>query len=114
MSRVALHWQILGGMLLGATLGLALNFTASDRQSELVPEDLPAGLTAVSFHDSSNRIDIRITDADGQTRHLVVDGTREADNSVSTLDQLAKKDSEAHDLFVSHGRSWSRWARPCS
>ena len=25
MSRLALHWQILGGMLVGAAIGLALN-----------------------------------------------------------------------------------------
>ncbi len=109
MSRVALHWQILGGMILGAAFGLALNFTASDRRSELAEGQLPAGLTAVSFHDTSNLIEVEITDADGQTRRLVVDGTSKVPGSVSTLDKLADKDPEAHRLFTKYGRSWSRW-----
>jgi proton glutamate symport protein len=109
MRHVALHWQILGGMIFGAAIGLALNYTASDRQSELPADKLPAGLSKVAFRDTSNLIEVEITDADGHTRRLIVDGTSRTPGSVSTLDKLADKDPEAHRMFMKHGRSWSRW-----
>ena len=108
MGRLALHWQILGGMILGAVFGLTLNFTVSDRVTEVPAERLPTGISAASFHDSPDRVDIRITKS-GQTRHLVVDGTRRTPGSVATVAELETADAEAHRLFLAHGRSMSRW-----
>ena len=68
MRHVALHWQILGGMIFGAAIGLALNYTASDRQSELPADKLPAGLSKVAFRDTSNLIEVEITDDQWQRR----------------------------------------------
>ena len=44
MPRLALHWQILIGMILGAAIGLSLNGLLGDRQIE-VSEGLPDGVT---------------------------------------------------------------------
>ena len=69
MFRLALHWQILIGMVVGAATGLALNATLGDRQYEVPRQELPPGLEALSFHDTPNRIDIHITHSDGEERH---------------------------------------------
>ncbi len=109
MSRLALHWQILGGMLLGAALGLTLNFTASERRTELREDLLPRGLASAVIQDSSNLITIELTDDTGTVRQLVVDGTQRVPDSVPTLDKLSARDAQAHQLFQQYGRSWSRW-----
>ena len=108
MMRLALHWQILIGMLLGAGVGLALNATVSDRQVEVVGEHLPPGIDELRFHDTTNRIDIWIREEGGELRHRVVDGLRRVPNSVATLDSLEKKDDQAYQLFQQHGRSRAR------
>jgi len=109
MPRIALHWQIMAGMIFGATIGLTLNFTASDRQTIVPSDELPAGITALKIEDSSNLIKILISDFDGVSRTLVVDGTQHTPNSVATLKKLQKVDAQAYELFQEHGRSWSRW-----
>ena len=109
MSRLALHWQILGGMLLGAAIGLTLNFTASERITEVDRDELPAGIVQAKLHDSANLITIDLTEEDGTERHWVVDGTRRTPGSVATLDKLHAQDAQSYDLFHQHGRSWSRW-----
>ena len=114
MSRIALHWQILAGMLLGAAIGLSLNFTASDRQHTVPQDELPPGISYLEFHDTPNRIDIIVEADGGERRHRVVDGTRSVEGAVATLEKLTDTDSQsydqqAHDLFHQHGRSWARW-----
>ncbi|MBC8353867.1 MAG: dicarboxylate/amino acid:cation symporter [Planctomycetes bacterium] len=109
MSRLALHWQILGGMVLGAAIGLTLNFTVSDRNTTVADDKLPAGITAATLHDSANLITIELTQEDGSERRFVIDGTRRTPNSVATLEKLHAQDAQAFDIFHQHGRSWSRW-----
>ncbi|MCO6458084.1 MAG: dicarboxylate/amino acid:cation symporter [Pirellulaceae bacterium] len=109
MKRIALHWQILIGMIVGAAVGLTLNTTLGDRQSSVDAPRLPPGVSKLRFHDTPNRIDIWITDDEGNERQRVVDGTRQVPGSVSTLNGLAKLDAQAHRLFQSHGRSWARY-----
>ena len=109
MSRLALHWQILGGMVLGAGIGLTLNFTASERNTDVQQTDLPKGITQAVLHDSSNLITIELTEESGKKRNLVVDGTRRTPGSVVTLEKLHAEDEQAYEIFHQHGRSWSRW-----
>lgn len=122
MFRLALHWQILLGMLIGTAIGLGLNFTVSDREYEVPEKDLPKGLRSVRLHDTSDLIRIQITDSDGAQRQLIVDPTQKTLNSYVTLDKLEKqldknKDESdagkqnwaAYQLFQDKGRSWSRW-----
>jgi Na+/H+-dicarboxylate symporter len=109
MSRLALHWQILGGMLLGAGIGLTLNFTASERNAVVKQDELPKGITQAQLHDSANLITIDLTQADGTERKIVVDGTRRTPGSVATLEKLHTQDAQSYDIFHQHGRSWSRW-----
>lgn len=109
MSRIALHWQILIGMVVGAAVGLTLNATLGDRQSEVPKEELPQGVAAIAFHDTPNRIDIHITDSDGEDRKIVVDSTDRKPGVFVTLGKLEDNNAEIHGYFQKHGRSWSRW-----
>lgn len=109
MGKMALHWQILTGMLLGASIGLTLNFTASDATSQVPTEELTKGILQVTMHDSSNLITIDVREADNTMRQVVVDGTRRTANSVASLSELAKEHKREYDWFQRHGRSWSRW-----
>ncbi len=128
MFRLALHWQILIGMIVGAAVGLTLNGVLGDFRREVraieEKEDekatgdstandanavtLPPGVEKVAFHDTADRIDITITNQDGKSRTLVVDGSGRVAGSVVTLSKLAEADPQAHELFQSYGRSWAR------
>ena len=103
--RLALHWQILIGMLVGAGVGLALNIAVSDTKTEVPATQLPAEIRSLSIHDTTNRIDIHITDDQGESRVWVVDGTRRIPGSVATLQKLEEKDAQAYALFQTFGRS---------
>lgn len=109
MSRLALHWQILGGMLLGAVIGLTLNFTASEQTITVQQAELPKGISKAELHDSADLITIDVTQEDGTERHWVVDGTRRTPGSVATLKKLQSQDAKSYEIFHQHGRSWSRW-----
>jgi len=109
MGKIPLHWQILAGMLLGAALGLTLNFTVSESTRDLPAEYLPAGIRQVTLRDSTNLVAIDVTGDDDVTRRLVVDGTRRTENSLATLSELAAKHAREYGWFQRHGRSWSRW-----
>jgi Na+/H+-dicarboxylate symporter len=107
MPRIQLHWQILAGMLIGAGVGLTLNYTVGNRHT--VVENLPDGIKRLELHDSSDLVEITITPTDGEPRTVVVDGTHTVENSVPTLTKLKENDPEAFGLFHKHGRSWARW-----
>ena len=109
MFRWAIHWQILIGMVSGAVIGIALNMFASDRRSEFSEAELPGGLQSLVCHDTTNRVQIEITDANGSTRSLVVSGGSDLDESFATLADVKKKDPEAYALFQEWGRSRARW-----
>jgi len=107
MKRIALHWQILGGMLLGAIVGIALNASVGVRQTTL-KEGLPDGIRELAITDSPNRIDIHVTDDTGKTREIVVEGTGVVPNAFATVKQLRTKDKTTYALFKKYGRSRSR------
>jgi len=114
MARLALHWQILIGMIVGAAIGITLNLTVSDRHTIVAEEELPRDIAYLEFHDTTNRIDITIETVDGERRHRIVDGTRSVKGAVATLKKLIDSDDkktydeEAYDLFQTYGRSNAR------
>lgn len=109
MSRIALHWQIVAGMLLGASIGLTLNFTVSERSTIVATENLPTGIARAEIHDSADLITIDLELDDGTSRRAVVDGTKRTPGSVATLKKLQAVDGQAFNIFHQHGQSWSRW-----
>ncbi|MCH7728889.1 MAG: hypothetical protein IH991_20745 [Planctomycetes bacterium] len=128
MFRIALHWQILIGMTLGAAIGITLNRTSGERSVDVATADLPKGVSKVTIRDTPDRIDIEITDSKG-TRLAVVDGTRKAKGfrektdgakevvpAYATVGKLKSKDAQAYELFQeSAGCSCEccEWSRYC-
>ena len=128
MMRLALHWQILIGMIAGAVIGVVLNRSVSDHEfsiraaeypDETSRSDLPENhrklierYDEVSIDDTPNRIEIRLT-KDGQTRTFIVDPSDEKADAgtirVRTLKILAADHPDAYRVFRRHGRSWARW-----
>jgi len=109
MPRVALHWQILIGMAVGAAIGLTLNFTVSRSQATVPQEELPAGIREVRMADSTSRTTIEVVADDGSTTTYAVDVTRETPGSLASLDKLQARHPQVYDWFHDYGRSWSRW-----
>ncbi len=109
MTSIPLHWQILAGMLLGAAAGLMLSATVSQRQSSLPEERLPAGVRAVEFFDSTNRIEIRQVARDDSVRRWVVDPTGREPQSFTSLESLRQVEPQRFEDFQRYGRSWARW-----
>ena len=107
MSRIALHWQILIGMVAGATLGLTLNWGWSDRQVTVAKDDLPADVQLLSISDSRDRIVIEFNEGKGLQR-LVVDPSQATDQTLQTVDKLKEKHPREFGWFYRHGRSTSR------
>ena len=122
MFRIALHWQILIGMTLGAAIGITFNRTSGERTVTIDETDLPKGVppkaqrpktvlpegvSKLMIRDTPDRIDIEITDDKGLTRLAVVDATD--DKAYPTTGELKSKDAQAYELLHEHGRSTSRW-----
>ncbi|MCA9182220.1 MAG: hypothetical protein KDA51_12230, partial [Planctomycetales bacterium] len=72
--KLELHWQILIGMLLGASIGIAVNSRLSSRQTELSAH-LPPGVQRASVDDTADLIEIRWTTTTGAEERRVVDPT---------------------------------------
>lgn len=104
MLRLALHWQILIGMVAGTLIGLALNLTLSNR-TVTVTQGLPPGLAEATIYDSSDRTEIALVD-DAQQRVIrVIDPVDQDPEVFRTLDQLRKADAVAADIYLAHGQS---------
>ena len=108
MFKLALHWRILAGMLLGAALGLTLNFSASQSEVVLSGRDLPDGVRSVRLRDSTTRVEIVIERGDGQQQRIMMDATRTVQGSFSSLEKLAEREPQAWNWFREHGRSIAR------
>lgn len=108
MFKLALHWRILAGMLLGAALGLTLNFSASQSEVVLSGRDLPDGVRSVRLRDSTTRVEIVIERGDGQQQRIMMDATRTVRGSFSSLEKLAEREPQAWNWFREHGRSIAR------
>ncbi len=71
MHRLALHWQIAIGMILGAAIGIPLNMLAGSA-STTFSTDLPGELTSVTVNDTVGRSIIETTAPDGTHKRFEV------------------------------------------
>lgn len=106
--KLALHWQIAIGMLLGAGIGVGLNLLAGSRETEVAANQLPSGLTALAISDSPNHVRLAWTTTDGTTGTAIVDGTRQTPGAAATVEELARLNPEAADWLHRLGRSPAR------
>ena len=106
--KLALHWQIAIGMIVGAVVGVSLNLLAGARETEVAANRLPAGLTSLTISDSPNHVRLAWTSNDGTASEAVVDGTRQTPAAAATVDELARINPEAADWLHRLGRSPAR------
>lgn len=106
--RLALHWQIAIGMLLGAVIGVSLNLLAGSRETKVATENLPAGLSDLTISDSPNHVRLTWIKDDGTTGKAVVDGTRQTPGAAATVEELTRVDPQAADWLHRLGRSPAR------
>lgn len=110
MTRLALHWEILIGMVVGAGIGVACNCFLGERRATVPTASLPEGIAGIAFVDTTNHVEMKVESDDGSVRVLVVDPTRLGQKDVfATVDKLAAKHAETAALFREYGSSWSRW-----
>ncbi|MCA9221989.1 MAG: dicarboxylate/amino acid:cation symporter [Planctomycetales bacterium] len=107
MKRIALHWQIMIGMIVGALIGLTVNFTAGTRATKLTGDRLPADVQSVEILDTPNVVRVTIETPEGTTVRTV-DPTRSLPDSVASLEALETSDPRAYKLFQRYGQSWAR------
>jgi Na+/H+-dicarboxylate symporter len=107
MFRLALHWQILIGMIAGSLLGLGLNVAASTR-TVTVSQGLPANIARATINDSSGRTEISYVDATGKETRRVIDPITRDDAAVRTIDQLKKADPIAAKIYLQYGQSLAK------
>lgn len=104
MLRLALHWQILIGMIAGAVLGIALNVTVGTASITL-SEGLPSGLEQVEIDDSTSRTEIRTREDDGTLATYLIDPTSADPDAFRSLTSFRQAQPELAKLYVAHGRS---------
>jgi len=103
--RLALHWQILIGMIAGAAIGLLLNLSLSTTDVTR-SEDIPAHLSKVELHDSTNTITITtFTRAEVKTIYEI---GGKLDAKYPDLESFKADQPNLHAVFESHGQSWAR------
>jgi Na+/H+-dicarboxylate symporter len=106
MFRLALHWQILIGMLFGSLCGVLVNMFASER-SVNVRENLPAGIERFVSSDTASRSMIEIQRSGGEISRYTIDPLGKQ-GDFRSLDDLRKVDSTAVDLFLRDGQSMAK------
>jgi len=106
MFRLALHWQILVGMVAGTIIGVALNLMASEKSVE-IREGLPSGVEAVSITDTASRTEIKITRDSGKVDRYTIDPLGRV-GDFRTLDDLRKADDTVAALYLEHGQSFAK------
>ncbi|MDP7205225.1 MAG: hypothetical protein QGH11_06650, partial [Pirellulaceae bacterium] len=108
MSRIALHWQVLIGMVLGSVVGLSLNWGWSVREVTVGQDDMPAGVLSLELVDTRDRVEIHYHDESGH-HQLVVDPASRQPGVLQTLKQLEDKHPREFGWFKRLGRSRARW-----
>ena len=108
MFKLALHWQILIGMIAGTLLGVTLNLTAATRDVTL-QNDLPPGIDSVRVLDSSAQTTLQV-DRDGQTIDYAIDPLgKPSATTFRNEKEFAKTQPELAELYLSRGQSTAKW-----
>jgi proton glutamate symport protein len=111
--KLALHWQILIGMLAGAAIGVGLNVGAG-RSNVVIEDGLPAAVRAVSIEDSTDQTSIRQRMADGVERVFVIRGAGEAQSGAGAAEvfagwsEFSRQEPALSILYEARGRSPAR------
>ena len=112
MFRLALHWQILIGMVVGAAVGTGLNVFAGSARV-VITEGLPAGLDRVEINDSTDGTQFRLLAADQTARTLLVghaDTAAEGVEVFGSFKEFGKREPALVSLYESQGMSEAhRW-----
>lgn len=105
--RLALHWQILIGMTLGAIVGIVVNNTFGTAQRR-VTAGLPEGIRELQVLDSPSHIEISLERTDGGREEFVVDPTSNDPDTFRSLEALENEFPQVEQLFQRYGRSRGR------
>ena len=112
MFRLALHWQILIGMIVGGAIGIGLNVFASTSRT-VITEGLPADLDRLEITDSTDGTQFRLLASDQTARTLVVghaDGAAEGVEVFGSLQELRASEPALAALYESQAMSQAhRW-----
>jgi Na+/H+-dicarboxylate symporter len=112
LFRLALHWQILIGMVAGAVIGLALSFTAG-RKETVLESGLPDGIRRLEIIDTTSRTEIVRVNDDGSRREYVVDAAGGPAGVYATLGELEKEAPQVAAAYQRYGRTaakrWGAW-----
>lgn len=112
MTKLALHWQILIGMIAGTLLGVFLNLFASSTDVN-VTENLPPGISSAAIADSSDRTSIKYVGEDGEVTQYTVDPISRQEGVLHSIAELDKVDPAAASIYYAHGQStakrWGGW-----
>jgi hypothetical protein len=103
--RLALHWQILIGMIVGAAIGLLLNLSLSTT-AVTISEAIPEHLSTVELRDSTNTITITTFTHDNVKAVYEIGGKFDA--KYAALQSFKADQPSLHAVFESHGQSWAR------
>jgi len=107
MFRLALHWQILIGMIVGAAAGTSLNFFAGTTRVS-ISEELPAGLASLEITDSTDGTSFRLVATDQSTRLLTVGHPSMGDAAAEmfgSLKELAAKEPAITAIYEQQGKT---------
>ena len=113
MLKLALHWQILIGMLAGAVIGVGLNIGAG-RSRVVIEDGLPAGVAAVEIDDSADQTTIRRRAADGAQEVFVIGPAAEAADANAGAEvfggwpEFRRQEPALADLYETRGQSPAR------
>jgi Na+/H+-dicarboxylate symporter len=111
--KLALHWQILIGMLAGAAIGVGLNVEAG-RSRVVIEDGLPAGVAAVEIDDSADQTTIRRRAADGAEQIFVIGLAADAADADGAADvfggwpEFRRQEPALADLYEARGQSPAR------
>ncbi len=110
MLKIALHWQIMIGMVAGTLVGVTLNLGFSNRVVTMTDaQDLPSGIASVLIEDGSERTSMIITDQQGAKTILLVDPAAVQDGAFRTISDLESANPAAAALYKAHGQSVAHW-----
>ncbi len=109
MKKLALHWQILLGLVGGAAIGIGLNGLLGDQKSEVPRAVVPKTIQRIDLVDTTDRIEIAVVPEQGAVRRVVVDPTEHGRaDTFATVAELEKHEPQLAEWFHAYGQSWAR------